>query len=90
MDDKTLLNPEKAAERILLICATKTGGSFPKRLDVLNEFGERFPKNKAGELPDPEARKAFLALSRVMTATRNIKAGPSSTCGITMETPGRV
>ncbi len=33
MDDKTFLNPEKAAEALLRGFAEKTGGVFPKRID---------------------------------------------------------
>ena len=46
MDDKTFLNPEKAAEGLLREFAKKSGGAFPKKLDDLDEFSEMFPKKE--------------------------------------------
>lgn len=77
MDDKTFLNPEKAAESFLRNFAAKTGGTFPKRLDDVSEFDQKFPKNKVGELPNPESLRAFLSLTRFMMATQNLKGGYS-------------
>jgi outer membrane lipoprotein-sorting protein len=74
MDEKTFLNPEKSAEGLLRNFAEKTGGAFPKRLDDLTEFDERFPKKKGG-IPDPEALKVAQSVSRFMMATKPLKGG---------------
>ena len=77
MDEKTFLNPEKAAAALLRIFAEKTGGTFPKRLDDLAEFNEKmFPKKKKrGELPDAETMQVLLTAGRFMMATRPLKGG---------------
>jgi hypothetical protein len=75
MDDKTFLNPEKAAEAFLRIFAAKSGGTFPKRLDDFSEFDTVFPKKKVGELPDAETLRAVQSITRVLMATKNLKGG---------------
>ena len=75
MDDKTFLNPEKAVEAFLRMFATKTGGTFPNRLDASIDFDKAFPKNKLGTLPDPETLRAVQSFARVLVATRNLKGG---------------
>jgi len=76
MDDKTLLNPEKATVAMLRIFAEKTGGTFPKRLDNLTEFEKLFPpKPKAGTLPDAETMRVLLPITRFLMATKPLKGG---------------
>ena len=75
MDDKTFLNPEKAAEGFLRIFAAKSGGTFPKRLDDFSDFEKIFPKNKVGELPDAQTLLAVQSIARVLMATKNLKGG---------------
>jgi len=76
MDEKTLLNPEKAAAALLRMFADKTGGTFPKRLDDLTDFFNVFPKKqKLGELPDDEAMRVISSASRFLIATRQLKGG---------------
>jgi hypothetical protein len=76
MDEKTFLNPEKAAVALLRIFAEKTGGTFPTRLDDLTEFDKVFPmKQKRGELPDAEMIRVVQTLTRFMMATRPLKGG---------------
>jgi Predicted periplasmic protein (DUF2092) len=75
MDDKTFLNPEKAAEAFLRIFAAKSGGTFPKRLDDFSEFDTVFPKNKVGELPDAQTFRAVQSIACVLMATKNLKGG---------------
>jgi outer membrane lipoprotein-sorting protein len=74
MDEKTFLNPEKAAEALLRIFAEKSRGTFPKRLDVFTEFDTMFPK-KTGAIPDPETLRAVQSLTRFLMATRQLKGG---------------
>jgi outer membrane lipoprotein-sorting protein len=76
MDEKTFLNPEKAAVALLRTFAEKTGGTFPTRLDDLTEFDKVFPmKQKRGELPDAEMIRVVQSLTRFMMATRPLKGG---------------
>jgi len=76
MDEKTFLNPEKAASDWLRIYAEKTGGNFPKSLDDLTEFDKVFPKKpQASPIPDSETLRAVQSLTRFMIATRSLKAG---------------
>jgi outer membrane lipoprotein-sorting protein len=76
MDEKTFLNPEKAAVALLRVFAEKTGGKFPKRLDDLSEFDEVFPrKQKVGELPDAEMLRVVQSISRFMMASRTLNGG---------------
>jgi outer membrane lipoprotein-sorting protein len=74
MDEKTFLNPEKAAEAVLRIFAEKSGGTFPKRLDDFTEFDKIFPK-KTGVIPDPQTLRAVQSLTRFLMATRQLKGG---------------
>jgi outer membrane lipoprotein-sorting protein len=76
MDDKTLLNPEKAVEGFLRNFAKMTGGALPKKLDDLTEFDKEFPKKtKPGEIPDAETLAVVHSLTRCLMATQNIKGG---------------
>jgi hypothetical protein len=76
MDDKTFLNPEKAAEGLLREFAKKSGGAFPKKLDDLDEFSKMFPKKeKPGTLPAPETLQAVQSLTRFLMASKNMKGG---------------
>ncbi len=74
MNEKTLLNPEKAAVALLRLFAEKNGGAFPKRLDDLTEFNGK-ETHKRGELPDAKTLQVVHALSRFMMATRTLKGG---------------
>ena len=69
MDEKTFLNPEKAAADLLRMCAEKSGGTFPKRLDDPNEFDKIFPKPaQAGAIPDAQTFKFVQSITRFMMA----------------------
>ncbi len=70
MDEKTFLDPEKATADYLRNFAEKTGGRFPKRLDVLSEFDQVFPKKQVGSLLDGETLRVVQSLTRFMMATR--------------------
>jgi outer membrane lipoprotein-sorting protein len=74
MDEKTFLNPEEAAAALLRLFAEKTGGTFPRRLDDFTEF-DMNKSHKRGELPDAEAIRLGLSLTRFMMATRPLKGG---------------
>ena len=74
MDEKTFLNPEKAAEALLRGLAEKSGGAFPKRLDNFDDFNKVFPKPKAG-IPDAEMLSMVQSLTRFLMATRSLKGG---------------
>jgi outer membrane lipoprotein-sorting protein len=74
MDEKTFLNPEKAAEDLLRRFAKKTGGIFPKKLDDFAELGQLFPK-KPGAIPDPERLSMAQTVGRFLMATRPLKGG---------------
>jgi hypothetical protein len=54
MDDKTFMNPEKAAVALLRIFAEKNGVTLPKRLDDFTKFNAK-QTHKPGGLPDAEA-----------------------------------
>jgi len=74
MDEKSFLNPEKAAVALLRIFAEKTGGTFPKRLDDLKEFDKLFPpKPKVGTLPDAETMRLLFPMTRFLMATQPLK-----------------
>lgn len=76
MDDKTFTDPEQATVALLRIVAEKTGGTFPKRLDVLDELDQLFPKKtRKGELPDSETLRVLQVVTRFMMATRPLKEG---------------
>jgi hypothetical protein len=74
MDEKTFLNPEKAAEDYLRKFAKKTGGTFPKKLDDFAEIDQVFPK-KPGVVFDPEGLSAVQSAGRFLMATRALKGG---------------
>ena len=72
MDEKTFLNPEKAAMDWLRIFAEKTGGTFPKSLDDLTEIDKIFPKKTevGSRFPDAETLRArSIRRGRFMMAT---------------------
>jgi len=75
MDEKTFLNPEKAAAAILRIFAEKTGGTFPKRLDDLSEFDKVLPMKVLGKLPDAETLRVVQSMTRFLMATQPLKGG---------------
>ena len=76
MDEKTFLNPEQAAADLLRMCAEKSGGTFPKRLDDPNEFDKIFPKPaQTGAIPDAETFKFVQAITRFTMAARALKGG---------------
>jgi outer membrane lipoprotein-sorting protein len=74
MDEKTFLNPEKAAEDLLRKLAKKTGGTFPKKLDDFAELDQLFPR-KPGVIPDAEGLSIAQSLGRFLMATRTLKGG---------------
>ena len=69
------MNPEKATEAFLRLFATRTGGTFPGRLDPSIHFDKVFPTKTIGALPDPETLKAVTSFARLLMATRNLKGG---------------
>jgi hypothetical protein len=74
MDEKTFLNPEKAASDLLRIFAEKTGGAFPKSLDDPAAFEQIVPKqDQKSAIPDSETLRIVQSVTRFMMATRSLK-----------------
>ena len=76
MDEKTFMNPEKAAADLLRIFAEKTGGTFPKRLDDPAELHKLMPKDASkAAIPDSETFNLIQAATRFLLTTRSLKGG---------------
>jgi outer membrane lipoprotein-sorting protein len=76
MDEKTFLDPERAASDILRMFAEKNDGDFPKRLDDPEEFQKIMPKEaKKTAIPDSETLRAIQAMTRFMMVSRSLKDG---------------
>jgi outer membrane lipoprotein-sorting protein len=76
MDDKTFLDPEKAASDLLRLFAEKAGGAFPKRLDDASEYQKLLPKQAdQSKLPSGEMLKVLHSYTRFVMAIRTLKAG---------------
>jgi outer membrane lipoprotein-sorting protein len=75
MDEKTFLDPEKAATALLRGFAEKHGGTFPKRIDDLTEYFDGKKPHKRGELPDAEMFQQVQTNVRFMMAIRPLKGG---------------
>ncbi len=76
MDEKTFLDPEKAASDLLRLFAEKAGGAFPKRLDDADEYEKLLPKQaERSKLPSGETLKVMHSYTRFVMAIRTLKAG---------------